>query len=85
MRGLQCLSVCLSVCASLFDFGEGAVFWVETYISSYILGDDLSPLNVALYKKKSKLFWRKSSAITAVIYAGTAQSLNGLARDLLAH
>ena len=26
-----------------------------------------------------------TSAITAVIYAGTAQSLNGLARDLLAH
>ena len=26
----------------------------------------------------------ETSAVTAVIYAGTAQSLNGLARDLLA-
>ena len=32
------LSVTLSVCVSLFDFR------VETYISSYILGDDLVEL-----------------------------------------
>ena len=37
------LSVSLSV--SQFDSGEGAVFRVETYI----LGDDLSPLNVVLF------------------------------------
>ena len=35
--------VTLSVCVSLFDFGEGAVFRVETYTST------LSPLNVALF------------------------------------
>ena len=29
------LSVCLSVCVPLFDFGEGAVFRVETYISTF--------------------------------------------------
>ena len=70
------LSVCQSV--SLFNSGEGAVFRVETYIS-IILGDYLSPLNVAL-------FWKASgtSAVTAAMYAGTAQTLNGLARDLLA-
>ena len=34
--------VCLSVCVSLFHSGG------ETYI--YILGNDLSPLNVALFK-----------------------------------
>ena len=42
-------------------------------------------LNVALFFQ-SKLFWKKSegtSAVNAVIYADTAQSLNGLARDLL--
>ena len=27
--------VTLSVCVSLFDFGEGAVFRVETYISTF--------------------------------------------------
>ena len=41
------LSVCQSVC--LFDFGEGAIFRVETYIST--ICDDLSPLNVALFLK----------------------------------
>ena len=30
-----CHSVCLSVCLSLFDFGEDAVFRVETYISTF--------------------------------------------------
>ena len=29
------LSLCLSVCVSLFDFGEGAVFRVETYTSTF--------------------------------------------------
>ena len=29
------LSVCLSVCVSLFDFGEGVLFRVETYISTF--------------------------------------------------
>ena len=50
--------------------------------SVYILGDDLSPLNVA-----RSYFGEKASgtsAVTAVMYAGTAQSLNGLAHDLLA-
>ena len=27
--------VCHSVCVSLFDFGEGAVFRVETYIDTF--------------------------------------------------
>ena len=39
------LSVCHSVCVSLFHSGEGAV-----RLKVYILGDDLSPLNVALLK-----------------------------------
>ena len=39
------LSFSQSVCVSLFHSGEGAVLGVETYI----LGDDLSPLNVALF------------------------------------
>ena len=39
-------SVSQSVCVSLFYFGEGAVLRVE---NQYILGDDLSPLNVALF------------------------------------
>ena len=30
-----CQSVSQSVCVSLFDFGEGAVFRVETYISTF--------------------------------------------------
>ena len=30
-----CQSVSQSVCVSLFDFGEGAVFRVETYISIF--------------------------------------------------
>ena len=43
--------VTLSVCQSVCHFnhsGEGAVFGVESY-TVYILGDDLSPLNVALF------------------------------------
>ena len=53
----------------------------------YILGDDfLSPLNVALFENRSYFGEKASgtSVVTAVMYAGTAQSLNGLARDLLA-
>ena len=45
-----------------------------------------SPLNVALFENLS-YFGEKASetlAVTSVIYAGTAQSLNGLARELLA-
>ena len=38
----------VSVCLSLFDFGEDAIFRVETYVHQYILVDDLSPSNVAL-------------------------------------
>ena len=38
-----------SVSLSLFHSGEGADFRVETDTSVYILGDDLSPLNVALF------------------------------------
>ena len=38
---------------------------------------------------KSELFWRKktsgTSAVTAVIYVDTAQSLSSLARELLEH
>ena len=45
-RGLQyslCLSVCLSVCV------EKAPFSGLKLTSVYVLGDDLSPLNVALF------------------------------------
>ena len=71
-----CLSVCLSVCVSLFYFGEGAVFRVEN-LHQYILGDDLSPLNV----ENGSYFGEKASG--TLIYAGTAQSFStrlGLAR-----
>ena len=37
-----------SVSLSLFYFGEGAVFQGSN-LHQYILGDDLSPLNVALF------------------------------------
>ena len=47
-----------------------------------------SPLNVStFFFNRSYNFGEKASetsAVTAMIYAGTAQSLNGLARDLLA-
>ena len=39
------------------------------------------------FENRSYVFWRKNEwnfGLTAVIYTGTAQSLNGLARDLLA-
>ena len=51
------LSVCQSVCH--FSILEKAPFSRLKLTSVYILGDDLSPLNVALFFK-SKLFWRKS-------------------------
>ena len=49
------LSVCLSVCLSAFLLWRRRRFqgW------NFILGDDWSVLNVALFWK-SKLFWRKS-------------------------
>ena len=55
-------------------------------LHQYILGDDLSPLNVALFENRSYFGEKASgaSAVTVVIYAGTAQSLNGLACELLA-
>ena len=79
------LLLCQSVCMSLFHSGEGAVSWLKL-TSVYILGDDLSPLNVALFENRSYFGEKASgtSAVTAVMYAGTAHSLNGLARDLLA-
>ena len=49
--------VTLSLCVSLFDFGEGSIFSVETY--QHNLGDNLIILNVAFFRKL-KLFWRKS-------------------------
>ena len=51
------LSVCQSVCH--FSILEKAPFSGLKLTSVYILGDDLSPLNVAVFLK-SKLFWRKS-------------------------
>ena len=67
------LSVTLFVCVSLFYFGEGAVFRVQTYINS--------ALNVALFFENQSYFGEKASGtltITAVIYSG-------LAREILAH
>ena len=60
---------------SLFDFGEGAVFRLETYISTLHFFE-----NRSYFREKAS----GTSAVTAVIYSGNAQSLNGLARDLLA-
>ena len=79
-----CHSVSLSVCH--FSILEKAPFSWLKLTSVYILGDDLSPLNVALFENRSYFGEKASgtSAITAVMYAGTAHSLNGLARDLLA-
>ena len=45
-------------------------------------------LNVALFFENRSYFGEKASgtsAVTAVIYSGTAQSLNGLAHHLIAH
>ena len=50
------LSVCLSVCLLFYCGRRRFQGW---NLQQYILGDDLSVLNVALFWK-SKLFWRKS-------------------------
>ena len=76
--------VILSLCLSdrHFLILEKALF-SGLKLHQYILYDNLSPLNVALFS----YFGEKASgtlALTAVIYAGTAQSLNGLAREFLA-
>ena len=79
-REVTVIALSVTVCVSLFDFGEGALFRVET---QYIIGDDLSHLNI----ENRSYFGEKASgtsAVTAVIYVGTAQSLNNLARDLFA-
>ena len=46
-----------------------------------------SPLNVVLFLNRSYFGEKGSgtSSVTAVIYAGTTQSLNGLAREFLPH
>ena len=62
-----------SVCVSLFYFGEGAVFGVETLSSLFFE-------NRSYFGEKAS----GTSAVTAVICAGTAHSLNGLAQELLA-
>ena len=70
-----------------FSILEKAPFSGLKLTSVYILGDDLSALNVALFFLNRSYFGEKASgtsAVTAVMYAGTTQSLNGLARDLLA-
>ena len=77
------LSVCLSVCLSAFLLWRRRLFrgW---NLYQYILGDDWSVLNVenrSYFEEKTS----GTSAVTAVIYSGTTQSLNGLARDLIAH
>ena len=51
--------VTLSVTHSVFSILEKAPFSGLKITSVYILGDNLSALNVALFKK-SKQFWRKS-------------------------
>ena len=79
------VTVCLSVCH--FSILEKAPFSGLKLTSAYTVGDDLSPLNVALFFENHSYFGEKASgtsAVPAVMYAGTAQSLNGLARDLLA-
>ena len=65
---------------------EKAPFSGLKHTSVYILGYYLSPLSVALFEKRS-YFGEKAngtSAVTAVMYAGTSQSLKGLACDILA-
>ena len=57
VEGYSSHFVCLSVCH--FSILEKAPILGLKFTSVYILGDDLSPLNVALFLK-SKLFWRKS-------------------------
>ena len=81
------LSVIQSVSLSVFHSGEGAVFGVETYISIHSRSRFKSfkcstflKIEAILEKKRVEL----RPLLTAVMYVGTAQSLNGLARDLLA-
>ena len=62
-EGYSSYFVCLSV--TLY-FGEDAVYRVKTYIHQYSLGDDLSPLNVALFFFLIEA--SGTSAITAVMY-----------------
>ena len=60
--------VSLSVSLSLFHCGEGANFRVETYISIYILGDDLSQCSTfwkieAILEKNEWNFGRNCSDV----------------------
>ena len=80
---LVTLSVCLSLCVSLFYFAPFSGLKLTSVHSR-----DLSPLNVALFFK-SKLFWRKSEwnfdrNCSDLRGHRPVMSLNGLARDLLA-
>ena len=68
---------------SHFSILEKAPFSGLKLTSVYILGDDLSPLNVALFLK-SKLFWRKSEWNFSRNCSDT-RGTDGLARDLLAY
>ena len=71
-------SLCPSVCHFLIL--EKAPF-TGLKLTSVLLGDDLTPLNVALFFENRSYFGEKASgtsAVTAVIYSGNAQSLNGL-------
>ena len=74
------------VCLSVFFFIVGKVPFSGLNLHQYILGDNLSVLNVALFENRSYFGEKASgtSAVTAVSYSGNAQSLNGFARDLLA-
>ena len=79
------LSVCQSVCH--FSILEKAPFSGLKLTSVYILGfksfkcSTFLKIEVILEKKQVE---PGTSAVTAVMYAGTAQSLNSLAHDLLA-
>ena len=68
--------VTLSLSLCHFSILEKAPFSGLKLTSVYILCDDLS-----YFGEKAS----GTSAVTAVMYAGTAHSLNGLACDLLAH
>ena len=76
------LSVCLSLCVSLFYFGEGAVFRVK--LTSVHSRCRFMSFKCSTFFENRSYFGEKASgtsAVTAVIYSGNAQSLNGLARD----
>ena len=72
------LSVCYSVCH--FFILEKAPFSVLN-LHQYILGDNLNVALLSYFGEKAS----GTSAVTVVIYMGTAQSVNGLACELLAH